>query len=280
MEHDGCTFMDLLRTLQELDFTQYEASVYLELLKKGPSNAGPIVSATGLHRQFVYTALDSLAERGLVSTVVQRNRKLFQAVRPSAILREQEEREARARMLVPQLEALHVSASAQTEVNTFYGREEYWRNLQTIVASAGKSDRVVRIIGGASDMLAYTAIGDNYDEYVRLCAKRKIQKRLIAAESTAADFKMKFATEGTNELRTLRFGLSSPTMTRMTQEMVSIEIYSEPLVVIQIMNPTLAQSYIEHFQLLWLEAIPYHAASKTARTRVTRPKRNEQRALE
>ena len=55
-------------------------------------------------------------------------------------------------------------------------------------------------------------------------------------------------------LRTLKEGLSSPTYTRITQEMVAIEMYKPQIVVIQIYNKIIAQAYLDSFELLWKQA--------------------------
>lgn len=49
-------------------------------------------------------------------------------------------------------------------------------------------------------------------------------------------------------------GLTSPTFNRITQEMVSIEVYGAEPLIIQIKNKTIAQSYIESFDSLWKQA--------------------------
>ena len=69
--------------------------------------------------------------------------------------------------------------------------------------------------------------------------------------SYSADFKKRFAADPLNELRLLPKGLSSPTYTRITREMVSIEIYRPQLVVIQIRNTAIAEGYLDSFKLLW-----------------------------
>lgn len=64
-------------------------------------------------------------------------------------------------------------------------------------------------------------------------------------------FKKKFAREKNTELCTLPHGLSSPTYTRMTKEMVTIEILKPSVVIIQIRNKAVARSYLDAYELLW-----------------------------
>ena len=69
--------MDLTTTLEQLDLSKHEAAVYIELLKLGLTNAGPVVAATKLHRQLVYEALERLTNQKLASFVIKNNRKYF-----------------------------------------------------------------------------------------------------------------------------------------------------------------------------------------------------------
>ena len=61
----GRIFADLKR----LGFTEYEARVYVELLRESPATAYEIAKAAGLPRPNTYHALDALARRGAVLPV-------------------------------------------------------------------------------------------------------------------------------------------------------------------------------------------------------------------
>jgi sugar-specific transcriptional regulator TrmB len=213
-----------------------------------------------MHRQLVYQALGTLERKGYATAVIKNRRKHFQAVSPDAILKHLEKDTERAMVIVPELLKLQAHALDAVEVRTLYGREGFISNLRDVIESAARGDGSVSIIGGAKDEDFYRTIGDWYPEYVALLKKRHVIKKLIAPESYAEEFKTKFAEEYGNRLRFLKVGLSAPTYTRMTQEMVTIEIYIEhrDVTVIQIRNRAIAQAYLEHFGLLWNQATEYH----------------------
>ena len=77
---------------------------------------------------------------------------------------------------------------------------------------------------------------------------------MIAPASYSSQFKKKFAAEPHTFLRTLSKGLSSPTYTRITEDMISIEMYEPEIIVIQIRNPAIASAYLDSFKLLWESA--------------------------
>lgn len=57
---------DLIRTLQRLDFTVYEAKVYLALLEQAPLSGYAVARRSGVPRSKVYGTLDGLIGRGAV----------------------------------------------------------------------------------------------------------------------------------------------------------------------------------------------------------------------
>src|SRR3546814_15562141 len=57
---------DLLQDLKRLGFTEYEARVYVQLLRQSPATAYEIAKAASVPRPNTYHALEALAKRGAV----------------------------------------------------------------------------------------------------------------------------------------------------------------------------------------------------------------------
>ncbi len=244
--------MSLEKSLERLGLQKNTVAVYLALLTQGLSKAGPLIKATQLHRMLVYGALEDLENRGLVTTVHKNNVKMFQATDPSALIDQTKKLNELAQDLLPELRDLQQKQSSVVNVRTLIGREGFRTNLEDIIESAARQKhREICIIGGAKDSDFYDAIEDWYPTYINLLEKKKVSKRLLAPASYSAVFKKKFTAEKNTELRTLSKGLSSPSYTRITKEMVAIEMYHPQLVVIQIRNNTIAQAYLDSFELLW-----------------------------
>lgn len=202
-------------------------------------------------------ALDRLVDVQLASMMYVNNRKNFQASNPNIFLEHLQEKESVANALIPELIKLHHSASDQLEVKILYGQSGFTSNLETLVKSAAAFDKVIRIMGGAQSDYFYEAIGSWYENYLKLLEKYKVAKWQISPDSTSTAFKEKFAREKNTKLKTIGVGLSSPTLTRITPGMVSIEIYAKEIVIIQIFSEVVAQGYMESFGLLWKQAKLY-----------------------
>lgn len=244
-----------MKSLQRLGLSKNEAAVYLALLEGGLSQAGPLVKTTQLHRMLVYEALDRLENMGFLTVVHKKNVKLFQATDPGILLEKSSQIQELARSLVPELRQKQQQKDAVT-VRTLVGQEGFITNLTEVIESASRQqDKTMCIIGGAKDSDFYQTVGDWYPSYVRLLAKYDVKKRLLAPASFSQEFKEKYAKEDGTLLCTLPHGLSSPTYTRITEEMVTIELYEPSVMIIQIRNKAVAQGYLDSFELLWKSSL-------------------------
>jgi sugar-specific transcriptional regulator TrmB len=70
---------DLLKRFKSIGFTEYEARVYIQLLRASPATAYEIAKASGVPRPNTYNALDTLAKRGAVQPVSDNPRRYVAA---------------------------------------------------------------------------------------------------------------------------------------------------------------------------------------------------------
>jgi sugar-specific transcriptional regulator TrmB len=244
--------MDIKKSLQQLGYGKNEAAVYEVLLGLGISQAGPIIKATKLHSFLVYNALESLISANLISVVRKKNIQMFQAQDPSALMNKVKESEELAHSLIPELKKLQSRNIPTVSAKVLIGHEGLINNLKEISESAARSkDKYIRSIGGARDVDFYEAIGNWYDNYLALTTKLKVGKRTLAPVTYSAAFRQRFLKEPNSQVKTLPKGLNTPAYTRITEEMVSIEVYKPEIVVVQIKNPIIAKGYLDSFDILW-----------------------------
>jgi len=249
--------MKLDQKLQELGLSENEAAVYLTLAKSGPSKAGPIVRETKLHRALVYNALERLNDAGLVTIVREKNVQVFQPNAPEAIRKRVAHVQQIANEVIPELQRLLDRRQPTVEVRTLIGREGFMTNLYDMLEAAERSvTREICILGGAGSHEAnpFDVTGEFYPDYVATSKDKKIKKRLIATSKYRELYEREYAIHPNNQLRLLDEGLSSPSFTRITEEMVSIEVYKPEVLILQIRHPQIARSYLDTFQALWKKA--------------------------
>lgn len=256
-------------TLEDFGLTRYESASYLALLQLGQTGAGQVIRKTGLHRQFVYSALKNLVERGLVAEQLHNRQKLFHIPDPREIGRRESERYRAVRSILPELLALQPKGTKDASIETYSGGDEFFIALLSSIDSAARTDSVVRIMGGGSGTEFYSILQGRYADYVRYTKKAKVAKRLIASAASYSEYKTKFSREQRSELRLVPFGMNAPSYTRMTKECVDIMVFGEEPLVIRIWNRTVAKAHIEHFELLWktAEKPPARSRIRTARSK-------------
>lgn len=246
--------MSIQAKLEQLGFSANEAIVYLFLAKNGAVQAGPIVRETKLHRALVYTALDRLEDAGLVTVTRKKNIQIFQPNSPESIFRRVESTQQIANEVVPELKKLLNQHQHGVEVRTLVGREGFVTNLYDVLISAEQSTgKELCIMGGAgsSESNPFEVTGDAYPAYLEASKEKKVKKRLIISPRYEALYRREYGIHGDNQLRVLENGLSSPSLTRITSNMVTIEIYQPQVVILQIRHAQIAQSYLDVFNALW-----------------------------
>ncbi len=87
--------MDLIARLVSVGFTEYEAKIYLELLRDSPATGYQLAKNAGVPRSMVYEALGRLRNRGAVLETVEARATLYRPLPPDMLLdnhmREQQE---------------------------------------------------------------------------------------------------------------------------------------------------------------------------------------------
>ncbi len=128
--------MDLLQELIAIGFTEYEAKVYLALLRESPATGYQLSKNSGVPRSMVYEALGRLVVRGAILKTDDRRATLYRPVPPEILLdRFQMERD----LLIKNL---------RTELSAIYDTQQedyYW----TIKGSGSILSYALQIIGKA-----------------------------------------------------------------------------------------------------------------------------------
>lgn len=87
--------MDLLAGLTQIGFTEYEAKVYLALLKDNPANGYQLSKSSGVPRSMVYEALGRLVARGAALETIESRATLYTPLPPDILLNRYEEAQLR-----------------------------------------------------------------------------------------------------------------------------------------------------------------------------------------
>ncbi|MEK9154114.1 MAG: helix-turn-helix domain-containing protein, partial [Patescibacteria group bacterium] len=106
----------ILRNLKDIGLTEKEASVYLASLSLGPSTILELAEATSLKRTTVYSVIETLKQRGLMSVELSGWKRRFTAVDPQSLSLVLKQRERGFEAILPELISLH---NLKSEGGTF-----------------------------------------------------------------------------------------------------------------------------------------------------------------
>lgn len=110
--------MDLQKELEKVGLNEKEAAVYRTLLEMGTATALQISRQTGIKRPTVYSHLESLEQKGLVSQLATgKTRGLFEAAPLESIIRMLKENQREATNRLQQFEELLPDLKIRTSTN-------------------------------------------------------------------------------------------------------------------------------------------------------------------
>jgi sugar-specific transcriptional regulator TrmB len=167
----------MLSDLMDLGFTEYEARVYLALLKDNPATGYQISKAAGVPRSMVYEALGRLDSRGAVLSAQSGRATLYRPVPPDLLL---DRYDADHRQLIGSLR------TGLAEVEGPMAGERLWR----VRGQGPVRTYMLRMIEGCSEDL-FLVLPDSELEAVResvaAAAKRGVKVRALLTGEGSLD---------------------------------------------------------------------------------------------
>jgi len=228
--------------LQEIGLTENQANVYLALLELGQTLASQISEKTKINRSLIYTILQELIDKGLVSYFIQNNKKIFKAAEPLELLEILKEKEEKIKTIMPKLEMVKKPLEKE-KVEVYKGKEGLKTVLNDILRNCEKEYFVIGGIGKSLEALPYFIEG-----WHKRRIKAKITRNMILSEEVRKKKITKFPLTKIKylpqEYRTLE------TMMIYDNKIAHIIWVDEPLAII-IESKKINQAYMKQFSLLW-----------------------------
>ncbi len=172
----------LARDLQKLGLSDKEAMVYLASLELGPSPVQVVARKAEVNRATTYVMIESLLQRGLMSTFEKGKKKMFTAEKPERLHRivhhersTVDEKEQVIKRILPDLDAISDAAGERPKVSFYEGEEGLEAMRETIFYS--KIEEIDDVI--SYDDLSHLLPQDHWKEHNKKLEKRKIKGRVL-----------------------------------------------------------------------------------------------------
>jgi len=166
--------------LKKLGLSDKEAKLYLTSLQRGPETAPTLAKLSDIVRPTAYVIIESLIQKGLMSSSVKGKKTYFIAETPEHLLslirlqkKEIEEKEREIFKLIPQLELIANIKGEKPKVRVFEGKE----GLQAVIESILKSKTKLIYSFIPADRLFELFPAEEHKE---LMASPRVQKKIKA----------------------------------------------------------------------------------------------------
>jgi predicted transcriptional regulator len=241
---------ELIQGLQTLGLSEKDAQVYLALLPRRDVGSSKIVLATGLHKQFVYNAIDKLEALGLVRHVIQNGRKKFSANPPSRILSIVEEKKLVAQAMAKRLQERFVGAHEQ-DFEVFQGDSAVLAHHYDMLERVEK-DQEAFVICGPTETFLKIIGPDEKDLFEEARVAKGLRIRYLGMESVRERLIETKKWRKLFEYRILPGGQSTGLLDiDIWPNNVTLNIFGNPLLSFTITNKAMTEGYREFFESLW-----------------------------
>ncbi len=240
-------FETIREKLKQIGLRHNESKIYLILLKLGPSMAGKIAKESNIDRSACYDSLKALLKKGLISYVIEANRKKFAANPPQRLSDFIKGIQETVQEILPDLFSLHKKEKEKSQVSIYKGLKGLKSVFEDILECAkGKENLVIDSSGKFVSRMPYYA-----PHFIKGLEKNKIKVRHIVRKDKEKSLHSSKTTE-------VRFFTHDQKETRLTTNIYSNKItlilWTEIPEAIIIENKEAADSYKSYFEILWASA--------------------------
>lgn len=236
--------MDPKPLLQRLGLSEHESRLYVGLIESGPSTIAAIAKKTGLHRPTVYSVVDDLIERGLVTPGQRGARTFFTAEPPEKLQYLLEDAQRDLYQLIPELKALVETKNKRPVSKLLEGKQGIAFVFDDLVKTLKHGDVFYRYSSARQSRDAY--LPKNYRE---IRDQKKLERFVITNPTQAAGKgpRMERAVKVVPE----KYGLFDQDVTQVIygNKVAFIDYNSETALLVE--NPALAAFQKNLFKMLY-----------------------------
>lgn len=253
------------KILEKIGLSEKEVKIYLAILELGQDTIQNIAKKANIQRPTAYIILDSLRNKGLVTTVEKARKTLFAAETPQHLERllqkSQEdirEKQNELKNIIPELQAIFNLAEKKPKVKFYEGKEG-------VIAMHEEFLRLTR--KGKKDTVGLTPIDELFrvfPDYEETYTKRRAEQGVKSKVIYTSD-KGPIARKSTkkNLLREARFVPKSKFpfssgLSAYGDKYLTLVSYKDQLMGVSIESKELTQSFRSIFELAWEAAKKYN----------------------
>lgn len=237
---------ELLDILTRIGLTKNDSIVYLSLLKLGKSYVGGIIKGSDLHSSRVYESLNTLISLGLVSYVLESNRKMYRAEDPRKITKIIDEMKNRAAKVMPSMLSEWNESREEQKAAIYEG----YGGLRSLF------DRILRDLKPGEEHLVFSAVKEpeNFVAYFTHWNKERIKKKIKMRIAFSEEAKSQITQTTQNALvkyKEIPREFATPTTINVFKNNVALVLWTNNPIAFVIESESVADSFRKYFEFLW-----------------------------
>lgn len=233
--------------LESIGMNKNEILIYLDLIKTGDSSAHDISKRTKIHRPNVYDTLDKMIKKGIVTSSIEENRKIFYPIEPKNLLEYLKQKEYDLEEILPKMEEMHNKPIEKRKVIMSEGI----RSFRVMLKNQLEKNQDIFVYGVPKE--AAERIGGSINEFHEARINKKINMYHIYNKNAERRIRQLNNMEYT-EARFLPSIFNTDIMTLICGDAVLLTFWDDPTFTINIENQSVADTYKKYFEILWNEA--------------------------
>jgi len=249
--------MDLTKELENIGLTGGEVKVYLSLLELETSTTGPIFKKAKVPESKIYSILEKLQEKGLVSFVIKNNVKHYSATMPDNLIdfieekRQtlQDQKEKIKNEIIPKIEAKKKTPQNKTSATVYEGMKGIKSAFTYMLSRLKKGDEYF-VFSLSEDLIKPRAIHFFQDFHKKRAAK-KVKVNFIAEDKIKKTLQKHYV----YPLMKRKYSKTSlPVGTLIFNGHVMTMVWGENPTTVIIESQTNYQRYLDFFKEVWKSA--------------------------
>ncbi len=236
-----------IEKLKQIGLNEKECEIYLALLELEDALVSEIAKKTKINRSLLYTILNNLSEKGLVTYILKNNVRYYRAVEPHKILNLLSEKEKAFHSILPELIDLYKPRKQKPIVEILEGKE----GLKTILNDVLRQKKewcAYDVPGKGPEILGFAVHAFERDRQ-----RAKIPLNVIFVNTKQGHKRGKqFSKMKYTKIKYMPESYESPASNWLYGDRIVIIFwYKEFPFAVRIIDKNLAESYRNHFKALW-----------------------------
>jgi len=229
--------------LKKYGFSEKEVEVYISCLKLGSETASKIAIDSKIKRSTTYEILESLINKGIISTYKKENKSFFQAENPTRLVSILKEKEKLISTIIPDLEAIMKKQFEKPQVKLYVGKE----GIKSIFEEIIEKKMDYWLIGNID---IFKELKYYFPNFIKRRIKAGIKVKILEEKSELNEIHKKTAKESNREIRSLKFKPDSEIII-YGNNVSFITVLNNEFIGVKITNEFIVNTQRQLFNILW-----------------------------